>query len=98
LIKVAETKAWSNGDKCVDIKGVENLGMTDNFVALLNHYYNAKDWTRTLTMAQQLTVFQSNNPDAWRFLAEIYGRTGDVIDQQAALQKATVAGNQTPTE
>jgi O-antigen ligase len=98
LIKVAETKAWSNGDKCVDLKGVENLGMTDNFVALLNHYYNAKDWTRTLTMAQQLTVFQSNNPDAWRFLAEIYGRTGDVIDQQAALQKATVAGNQTPTE
>ena len=92
-IKAAENSAWLNGDKCIDLKGVENLGMTNSFLALMNHYYEAKDWTRTLAMAQQLTVFQASNPDAWRFLAEIYGNSGDAINQQAALMQANSLGN-----
>ncbi len=87
-IKRVSDLAWANGDKCIDLGGAETLGLSRDFLALLQYYYSLKDWNRALLMAKQLVVFQPEDEQAWQVLAEIYGATGDAINSKAALLQA----------
>jgi len=89
--------AQVNGDKCIDLKGAEILGMTNDFLILLNHYYETKDWARALIMGKQLVIFQPENAQAWNFLAEVYDKMGDKTNSQAALFQASLVGANTST-
>jgi len=102
-IKLVTNNAWSNGDKCVDLNGSETLGMSKDFLVLLEHYYEGKDWAHALIMAKQLVVFQPSSQQGWQLLAEIYGATGDAVNSkealfQANMLKANTATNTTATE
>lgn len=83
-----DKRAMENGNKCVDLNGSESLGMSRDFLILLEKYYTAKDWQRSLIMVKQLTVFQPESEQAWQLLAEIYGANGDALNSQAALMQA----------
>jgi O-antigen ligase len=89
-VKKDTKNAFANGDKCVDLNGAETLGMSKDFLALLEHYYMTKDWAHALIMAKQLVIFQANNDQAWQLLAEIYGATGDAVNSKAALLQANM--------
>ena len=82
--------AWTYGDKCIDLKGAEVLGMSKDFLTLLEHYYTNKDWPHALVMAKQLVIFQPNSEQAWQFLAEIYGAMGDATNSKTALFQASM--------
>lgn len=87
-LKKDDKNSWANGDKCIDLNGAETLGMTQDFLKLLDHYYKGKDWNRSLAMTKQLVVYQAENPQAWQFLAEIYSQLGDTNNSKAALFQA----------
>ncbi len=89
-LKKDAKNAWANGDKCIDLKGAETLGMSRDFLTLLQHYYETKDWNRTLVMAKQLAVFQPENEQSWQLLAEVYGELGDAVNSKAALLQANI--------
>lgn len=80
--------AAANADKCVDLNALQSLGMSKSFLALMDSYYQKKDYTRTLIMAKQLVVFQPENPQAWGLLAQIYRESGDETNAALAEQKA----------
>lgn len=80
--------AYLNGDKCVDLAGAETLGMTKDFLELLEHYYQTKDWVRASKMAEQLVIFQPENGQAWGVLAEVLAAKGDALGSREALLKA----------
>lgn len=80
--------AYLNGDKCIDLAGAETLGMTKDFLELLEHYYQTKDWVRASKMAEQLVIFQPENGQAWGVLAEVLAAKGDALGSREALLKA----------
>lgn len=88
--------AYLNADKCIDLKGAVTLGMSKDFLTLLDYYYKGKDWTHALIMAKQLVVFQSSNEQAWLFLAEVYKQMGDEINANSALFQASMINAQKP--
>jgi Lipid A core - O-antigen ligase and related enzymes len=97
-IKKDTKNAWVNGDKCIDLNGAETLGMSKDFLTLLNHYYvETKDWNRALVMAKQLTVFQPSNDQAWSLLSEVYGAMGDVANSKSAAFEASILKTSTST-
>lgn len=96
-LKKDAKSAQVNGDKCIDLKGAEILGMTNDFLTLLNHYYETKDWTRSLIMGKQLVIFQPENAQAWNFLADVYDKIGDKANSQAAMFQASLVGANTST-
>lgn len=94
-LKKDTKNAFASGDKCIDLKGAETLGMTKDFLTLLSHYYTDKDWDRALLMAKQLTVFQPSNEQAWGLLSEVYGAMGDVANSKSALFQASILKSNT---
>jgi len=95
--KKDEKNSWINGDKCVDLKGAENLGMTQNFLILLDHYFKSGDWTRSLILAKQLVAYQPKNEQAWQFLAEVYKKSGDTASYNAAMFQASLVAKNAST-
>lgn len=89
-LKKDAKNAATNGDKCIDLGGAETLGMTKDFLALLEHYYTDKDWDHALIMVKQLVIFQPNSDQAWQLLAEIYGAMGDAVNSKEALLQANI--------
>lgn len=89
-LKKDTKNAYVNGDKCIDLNGSETLGMSRDFLALLEYYYTNKDWTRALIMAKQLVIFQPESDQAWQLLAEIYGANGDAVNSKEALLRANM--------
>ena len=89
-LKKDDKNAYANGDKCVDLKGAETLGMTKDFLALLDYYYKGKDWPRALLLAKQLVIFQAENDQAWLFLADIYKQSGDLTNANEAAYQASL--------
>ncbi|MEI6835724.1 MAG: O-antigen ligase family protein [Candidatus Falkowbacteria bacterium] len=90
--------AYAYGDKCVDLKGGDTLGMSKEFLALIDHYYQAKDWDRSIALIKQLVIYQPNNEQAWRFLAEVYQQSGDIMDANEALSHVSAkTGNPATT-
>ena len=77
--------AYAYADKCVDLNGASTFGMTKDFLTLVDHYYQTKDWNRAIPLVKQLVVYQPDSDQAWRFLAEVYQQSGDISDANEAL-------------
>ncbi|NCU33354.1 MAG: tetratricopeptide repeat protein, partial [Candidatus Moranbacteria bacterium] len=79
-----------NADKCLALGGAEVLGMSQDFLNLLAHYYEKGDWDKSAQVVEILTQYQPENVDSFLLLAEVYNNLGDEEKSQAALERASL--------
>ena len=79
-----------NADKCLALGGAEVLGMSQDFLNLLAHYYEKGDWEKTAQVVEILIQYQPENVDSFLLLAEVYNNLGDEEKSQAALERANL--------
>lgn len=77
-------------DDCLERGGAAVLGMSRDFLLLLDHYYQKQDWTHTLVLAKQLVAFQPKQVEANLFLAEVYYNLGDETNSSFYLERANI--------
>jgi O-antigen ligase len=75
-------------EKCLDLDGINDVNSSLLLSEGLSYYSQRQDYTRSLKIAERLTLIYGTDPSAWFNLAQLYLIAGEKDKAEAAAQYA----------